>query len=102
MSLHFVVLSFDRYSRDDVIGEVIHLIGPFEQFLEESQQGGTIIREIAPRSLKIRSQGRGELLVSLCHQPAANRLTVVILKARSLPKMDITGLSGNKLTIKHK
>ena len=22
MSLHFVVLSFDRYSRDDVIGEV--------------------------------------------------------------------------------
>jgi hypothetical protein len=44
--------------------------------------------------LQIRAQGRGELLVSLCHQPAANRLTVVILKARSLPKMDITGLCG--------
>ena len=40
------------------------------------------------------SQGRGELLVSLCYQPAANRLTVVILKARNLPKMDIMGLSG--------
>lgn len=43
---------------------------------------------------QVRSQGRGELLVSLCHQPAANRLTVVVLKARNLPKMDITGLSG--------
>jgi len=38
--------------------------------------------------------GRGEILVSICHHPAANRLTVVILKARNLPKMDITGLAG--------
>ena len=35
-----------------------------------------------------------EILVSLCYQPAANRITVVVLKARNLPKMDITGLSG--------
>lgn len=38
--------------------------------------------------------GRGEILVSICHHPAANRLTVVILKARNLPKMDMTGLAG--------
>ena len=44
--------------------------------------------------LQFRTQGHGELLVSLCYQPAANRLTVVVLKARNLPKMDITGLSG--------
>lgn len=44
--------------------------------------------------LQIRAQGRGELLVSLCWQPAANRLTVVVLKARNLPKMDVTGLAG--------
>ena len=42
---------------------------------------------------QIKSQGRGELLVSLCWQPAANRLTVVVLKARNLPKMDVTGLA---------
>merc|ERR1719419_1148340 len=53
----------------------------------------SLIREISPRSDKLRWQGRGELLVSLCYQPAANRLTVVVLKARNLPKMDITGLS---------
>ena len=76
----------------------------------------SLAREITPRSDKLRSQGRGELLVSLCHQvtffqrqhwsrwrcliiefliqPAASRVTVVVLKARNLPKMDITGLSG--------
>lgn len=38
---------------------------------------------------------RGELQVSLSYQPVAQRLTVVVLKARHLPKMDITGLSGS-------
>ena len=28
----------------------------------------SLAREITPRSDKLRSQGRGELLVSLCHQ----------------------------------
>lgn len=43
--------------------------------------------------LQIKSQGRGELLISLCYQPAAARLTVVLLKARNLPRMDVTGLA---------
>lgn len=43
--------------------------------------------------MKLKNQGRGEILVSLCFQPAAARITVVVLKARNLPKMDITGLS---------
>lgn len=42
---------------------------------------------------QIQSQGRGELLVSLCWQPVTSRLTVVVLKARNLPKMDVTGLA---------
>lgn len=42
---------------------------------------------------QIKSQGRGELLISLCWQPAAGRLTVVLLKARNLPRMDVTGLA---------
>jgi hypothetical protein len=33
----------------------------------------------------------------LCWQPAANRLTVVVLKARNLPKMDVTGLAGKAM-----
>ncbi|XP_015928434.2 synaptotagmin-4 isoform X2 [Parasteatoda tepidariorum] len=89
-TLHFVVLSFDRYSRDDVIGEVICPLSGVE--IEDSGKQVELVKEITPRNLKIRYQGRGELLVSLCYQPAANRLTVVVLKARNLPKMDFAGL----------
>ncbi|KAB0791939.1 hypothetical protein PPYR_03739 [Photinus pyralis] len=92
ITLHFVVLSFDRYSRDDIIGEVFCALNAVDINQAENQQIA-LCREIQPRSLKIRSQGRGELLVSLCWQPAANRLTVVVLKARNLPKMDVTGLA---------
>nr|CAG4651802.1 EOG090X05OW [Triops cancriformis] len=111
LTLHFAVLSFDRYSRDDVIGEVML---PVTAALEETEQitngngeqspatptsmnpatsPAILSRDIAPRSLKMRSQGRGELLVSLCYQPQASRLTAVILKARNIPRMDITGLA---------
>ncbi|XP_057340450.1 synaptotagmin-4 [Microplitis mediator] len=93
ISLHFIVLSFDRYSRDAMIGEVICSLSSIFGLENMDNQEISLCREICPRSLKIQSQGRGELLVSLCWQPAANRLTVVVLKARNLPKMDVTGLA---------
>nr|SVE75735.1 EOG090X05OW [Daphnia hispanica] len=103
LTLHFVVLSFDRYSRDDVIGEVLL---PVNEALEEitdsvdcnntdngNNSDALLSRDIAPRSHKMRSHGRGELLVSLCYQPQASRLTAVVLKARNIPRMDMTGLA---------
>ncbi|XP_063368287.1 synaptotagmin-4 [Cydia amplana] len=90
ITLHFVVLSFDRYSRDEIIGEVV---APLSTLQLQSGEAMALCREIQPRSLKMRSVGRGEVLVSLCWQPAAARLTVVLLKARNLPKMDVTGLA---------
>jgi len=103
LTLHFVVLSFDRYSRDDVIGEVMVEMENLD--LRDSEVSPvSLIRDIAPRSMKLKDQGRGELLVSVCHQPAAARLTVVVLKARNLPKMDITGMSDPyvKIYLMHK
>ncbi|XP_061419835.1 synaptotagmin-11-like isoform X1 [Lethenteron reissneri] len=86
--LHFLVLSFDRFSRDDAIGEVMAPLAGVEL-------GGdkvTLTRDIVKRNIQ-KSVGRGELLLSLCYQPSTSRLTVVVLKARHLPKTDIAALS---------
>ncbi|KAL0128010.1 hypothetical protein PUN28_003331 [Cardiocondyla obscurior] len=93
ISLHFIVLSFDRYSRDDIIGELTCALSSVPGLEDADNQEISLSRKIYPRSLKIQSQGRGELLVSLCWQPVNSRLTVVVLKARNLPKMDVTGLA---------
>ena len=36
---------------------------------------------------------RGDLLLSLCYQPGTNKITAVVLKAKNLPKFDVTGLA---------
>ncbi|XP_028911869.1 synaptotagmin-11 isoform X2 [Ornithorhynchus anatinus] len=88
LALHFLVLSFDRFSRDDVIGEVVLPLAGLDPATAKVQ----LTRDISQRSFQ-KCVGRGELQVSLSYQPAAQRMTVVVLKARHLPKMDITGLS---------
>ncbi|XP_069885349.1 synaptotagmin-4 isoform X2 [Dipodomys merriami] len=86
LALHFTILSFDRFSRDDIIGEVLMpLTG-----IELSDGKMLMTREIIKRN---KSSGRGELLISLCYQSTTNTLTVVVLKARHLPKSDVSGLS---------
>uniref|UniRef100_H0WKC9 Synaptotagmin 11 n=1 Tax=Otolemur garnettii TaxID=30611 RepID=H0WKC9_OTOGA len=86
--LHFLVLSFDRFSRDDVIGEVMVPLAGVDPSTGKVQ----LTRDIIKRNIQ-KCVSRGELQVSLSYQPVAQRMTVVVLKARHLPKMDITGLS---------
>ncbi|XP_072314873.1 synaptotagmin-4 [Eucyclogobius newberryi] len=82
LSLHFVVLSFDRFSRDEVIGEtLVPLSG-----INLSDGRVLMSREIIKKDKK--SSGRGELLLSLCYQSTTNTLSVVVLKARHLPRTD--------------
>ncbi|KAM3614733.1 uncharacterized protein V6R79_018621 [Siganus canaliculatus] len=89
LTLHFLVLSFDRFARDDVIGEaVVPLKG-----VDPSTGRVHLSQQITKRNMQCET--RGELLVSLSYQPVSHRLSVVVLKARHLPKMDMTGLSAN-------
>ena len=54
-TLHFVVLSFDRYSRDDVIGEVLCPMSGVQ--LSEQDTTCELVRDITPRSIKV---GQGD------------------------------------------
>uniref|UniRef100_A0A803YG55 Synaptotagmin-7 n=1 Tax=Meleagris gallopavo TaxID=9103 RepID=A0A803YG55_MELGA len=70
--LYLQVLDYDRFSRNDPIGEIIPLA-------------------MAPKNVPLGS--RGELLLSLCYNPSANSIVVNIIKARNLKAMDIGGTS---------
>nr|XP_057923329.1 synaptotagmin-4 [Doryrhamphus excisus] len=86
LALQFMVLSFDRFSRDEIIGEtLVPLSG-----IDLSEGPVLMSREIIKRNIK-KSSGRGELLLSLCYQSTTNTLTAVVLKARHLPKTDNNG-----------
>ncbi|KAJ8377307.1 hypothetical protein AAFF_G00261560 [Aldrovandia affinis] len=88
LALHFVVLSFDRFSRDEVIGEtLVPLAG-----IELADGRVLMHRDIIKRNQR-RNVGRGELLLSLCYQSTTSTLTVVVLKARHLPKSESSGPS---------
>ncbi|XP_035281527.1 synaptotagmin-4 [Anguilla anguilla] len=88
LALHFMVLSFDRFSRDEVIGEtLVPLAG-----IDLSEGRILMNRDIIKRNQR-RSAGRGEILLSLCYQSTTSTLTVVVLKARHLPKTESSGPS---------
>jgi len=61
ITLHFVVLSFDRFSRDDIIGEVVYQLDELDP--DSSKKSVlTVCRQIAPRQIK----------VGVCVEHAAN------------------------------
>ena len=60
--MHFVVLSFDRYSRDDVIGEVMLDLEALDLSTSDSNPL-PISREITPRSYKV------NFIANLSNQP---------------------------------
>nr|XP_055049100.1 synaptotagmin-9b [Misgurnus anguillicaudatus] len=86
--LHFSVYDFDRFSRHDVIGQVV--VDNFFD-LPDFPQETRLCRDILYVSAD--NVDLGELMFSLCYLPTAGRLTITIIKARNLKAMDITGAS---------
>ncbi|XP_072322452.1 synaptotagmin-7 isoform X1 [Scyliorhinus torazame] len=84
--LYLQVLDYDRFSRNDPIGEVSLPLNKVD--LTQTQ---TFWKELKPCSDGCGR--RGELLLSLCYNPTANTITVNIIKARNLKAMDIGGTS---------
>uniref|UniRef100_H3CL09 Synaptotagmin 3 n=1 Tax=Tetraodon nigroviridis TaxID=99883 RepID=H3CL09_TETNG len=86
--LHFSVYDFDRFSRHDLIGQVV-----VDNLLDFSEGSGDkpIWRDIVEGTAE--KADLGELNFSLCYLPTAGRLTVTIIKATNLKAMDLTGFS---------
>ncbi|XP_030222638.1 synaptotagmin-7 isoform X3 [Gadus morhua] len=96
-TLYLQVLDYDRFSRNDPIGEVSIPLNKVEL-----GQIKTFWKELKP--CMDGAGRRGDLLVSLCYNPTANTITVNIIKARNLKAMDIGGTSDPyvKLWLMHK
>ncbi|XP_066498942.1 synaptotagmin-C isoform X1 [Hoplias malabaricus] len=86
--LHFSIYDFDRFSRHDLIGQVV-----VDNLLDFSEGTGEkpIWRDIVEGTAE--KADLGELNFSLCYLPTAGRLTATIIKATNLKAMDLTGFS---------
>ncbi|XP_013143409.1 PREDICTED: synaptotagmin-7 isoform X2 [Papilio polytes] len=82
--LHLHVFDYDRFSRDDSIGEVFLPLCQVD-FSEKPSFW---------KALKPPAKDKcGELLTSLCYHPSNSVLTLTLLKARNLKAKDINGKS---------
>uniref|UniRef100_A0A8C4ST84 Synaptotagmin 6 n=1 Tax=Erpetoichthys calabaricus TaxID=27687 RepID=A0A8C4ST84_ERPCA len=86
--LHLSVFDFDRFSRHDMIGEVI-LDNLFEA--SDLSRETSIWKDIQYATTE--SVDLGEIMFSLCYLPTAGRLTLTVIKCRNLKAMDINGYS---------
>ncbi|XP_035169587.1 synaptotagmin-3-like, partial [Oxyura jamaicensis] len=89
--LHFSVYDFDRFSRHDLIGQVV-----LDNLLEAAERDGEtpIWRDILEATAE--KADLGEVNFSLCYLPTAGRLTVTVIRASNLRAMDLTGFSGER------
>uniref|UniRef100_A0A3Q2VD72 Synaptotagmin VIa n=2 Tax=Haplochromini TaxID=319058 RepID=A0A3Q2VD72_HAPBU len=86
--LHMSVFDFDRFSRHDMIGEVV-----MENLFETSDLSRETNIWMDIQYATSESVDLGEIMFSLCYLPTAGRLTLTVIKCRNLKAMDITGYS---------
>uniref|UniRef100_A0A8C9FDZ3 Synaptotagmin n=1 Tax=Pavo cristatus TaxID=9049 RepID=A0A8C9FDZ3_PAVCR len=92
-TLVMAVYDFDRFSKHDIIGEykVAMNTVDFGHVTEEWRDLQSAEKE--------EQEKLGDICFSLRYVPTAGKLTVVILEAKNLKKMDVGGLSGTCMKI---
>ncbi|CAL4067347.1 unnamed protein product, partial [Meganyctiphanes norvegica] len=91
--LHLHVYDYDRFSRDDSIGE-IHIPLCQNDFAEKKEMS----RVLKP----LKKNKRGEILTSLLYEPIKKQITLNVVKCKNLMAMDIGGKSDPFLKIQLK
>jgi len=84
--LYLQMMDWDRFSRNDPIGEVFVQLNR----VHLSSEAQTFTEAIAPCTA---SQKRGQLLISLMYVPLEGRLVLGVIKGSNLRAMDINGSS---------
>lgn len=81
------VFDFNRFTKHDIIGELRLQLGTIDwnHVIEEW-------RDLTEAS-KFEQENLGDICFSLRYVPTASKLTVIILEAKNLKKMDVGGLS---------
>lgn len=87
-TLTFAVYDFDRFSKHDQIGQVKVPLNSVDlgKVVEEW-------RDLTSPDTESEKNKLGDICFSLRYVPTAGKLTVVILEAKNLKKMDVGGLS---------
>ncbi|KYO21796.1 synaptotagmin-13 isoform X1 [Alligator mississippiensis] len=98
-TLTLTLRTCDKFSRHSIVGELKLSLA------EVGEPFGTAQWEKLKTLEKVPSTGYGEVLLSISYLPAANRLLVVIIKAKNLHSKQLKVLLGNdvfvKVTLKH-
>ncbi|XP_048803905.1 synaptotagmin-13 isoform X2 [Lagopus muta] len=92
-TLTLTLRNCDKFSRHSIVGELNLSLANMEDF-------GMSQWERLKTPEKEPSTGYGEVLLSISYLPAANRLLVVIIKAKNLHSKQLKDLLGNDVSVK--
>ncbi|NXS51349.1 SYT13 protein, partial [Brachypteracias leptosomus] len=93
-TLTLTMRNCDKFSRHSIVGELKLSLANVEETFGTGQWERLKTPEKEP------STGHGEVLLSISYLPAANRLLVVIIKAKNLHSKQLKDLLGNDVSVK--
>ncbi|XP_065695472.1 synaptotagmin-13 isoform X1 [Patagioenas fasciata] len=93
-TLTLTLRNCDKFSRHSIVGELKLGLANMEESFGVAQWERLKTPEKEP------STGHGEVLLSISYLPAANRLLVVIIKAKNLHSKQLKDLLGNDVSVK--
>ncbi|KFP62972.1 Synaptotagmin-13 [Cariama cristata] len=93
-TLTLTLRNCDKFSRHSIVGELKLSLANMEGSFGTAQWERLKTPEKEP------STGHGEVLLSISYLPAANRLLVVIIKAKNLHSKQLKDLLGNDVSVK--
>ncbi|NXE45144.1 SYT13 protein, partial [Casuarius casuarius] len=93
-TLTLTLRNCDKFSRHSIVGELKLSLANMEDSFGMAQWERLKTPEKEP------STGHGEVLLSISYLPAANRLLVVVIKAKNLHSKQLKDLLGNDVSVK--